>query len=327
LPEVNTSIIGIHGLDNKPPRAVLEKWWRLSISEGLRRNIGQFPFFDFRLVYWADYIHSEPSNPDEKDPGHPLYISEPYLPSGVSKNEDAQARPSFKKKLKNHFSKMLLSGQFTHVFPSVTESAMKKRYREIELYYSPGAAGKIKATAQEDLRAVLAETLLRLRRRNRIVLIAHSMGSLIACDVLYSLDFSIDTFITIGSPLGIPLIMEKLREEQRGAIVSNRKIKTPEAISGQWLNLFDRRDEVVCQHRLGDFFAPNNRGVTPEDAIVINDYHTDRRVNPHKVYGYLRCREISDVLHRLIVKDKSRPRRFLENGVAGFLYRLGRQVR
>jgi len=298
---LKTFVIGIHGLDNKPPQTVLEKWWRLSMSEGLRRNVGRLPFFDFRLVYWADYFYPEPGNPNEKDPAHPLYIADPYLPSGgpTDEEEDAETRLSLKKKIKSKIVRMLLSDYFTQIFPAVTESAIRKRFREIGHYYAPDATGRARAAAKEDLCAILADALSR-RRRNRIVLIAHSMGSLIACDVLYSLEFSIDTFITIGSPLGIPLIVDKLRKEQRGAVESNRKIRAPESISGQWINLFDPRDEVGCRRRLGDFFVPNNRGVAPMDMAVINDYHTAERVNPHKVYGYLRCREISEILFRLI---------------------------
>ena len=321
---MKTHIVGIHGLAIKPPRTVLEKWWRLSITEGLCRNIGRLPFFDFRLAYWADYINPEPSDPNEKDPDHPLYIAEPFMPFSASAHEYEETRTPFKKKIKKHISRAILSDQFSHVFPTLTESAMRKRFPEIDLYYSHDAPGKIKATAQDDLRAVLSEALFQYRR-HRIVLIAHSMGSLIACDVLYSLEFSIDTFITIGSPLAIPLIVEKIREEQRGSVASNRKIRAPESISGQWLNLFDARDEVGCRP-LSDSFAQNGRGVAPEDMVVTNDYCIGERINPHKVYGYLRCREISDVLFPLIVKDKSRARIVLENGLAGLFYRLGRRM-
>jgi pimeloyl-ACP methyl ester carboxylesterase len=322
---MKTLIIGIHGLANKPTQTVLEKWWRLSISEGLYRNTGRRPFFDFRLVYWADYINSEPSDPNEKDTRHPLYIAEPYLPSpGVLTHEDEKTRQPLKKKIKDQFAQIIMSDNFMNIFPAVTESAARKRYREIDLYYSPDAAGKTKATAQEDLRSILSETLF-LYRRHRIVLIAHSMGSLIACDVLYSLDFSIDTFITIGSPLGIPLLMGKMREEHRRAAASSRKIKSPESISGQWLNLFDPRDKVGCHHRLSDFFAPNIKGVAPKDLAVENDYRAGDSVNPHKVYGYLRCHEISDVLFTLITKDKNRARLLVENAAAELIYRLNRR--
>ena len=30
-------IIGIHGLGNKPPKDILEKWWKLSIEEGFKK--------------------------------------------------------------------------------------------------------------------------------------------------------------------------------------------------------------------------------------------------------------------------------------------------
>ena len=35
-------IIGVHGLGNKPPADVLEKWWAASIQEGLAA-IGELP--------------------------------------------------------------------------------------------------------------------------------------------------------------------------------------------------------------------------------------------------------------------------------------------
>jgi len=204
---------------------------------------------------------------------------------------------------------------------------MKKRFKEIELYYSSDAVGKAKATAQEDLRSILAEALAKYRRR-RIVLIAHSMGSLIACDVLYKLGFEIDTFITVGSPLGIPLITEKIREEQGEAVAApegnGRKLKSPEAVAGAWLNLYDQQDELASQHKLGDAFAGNSAGVAPSDIEIVNDYRVGERANPHKVYGYLRCREISEILLGLVAANKSKRRLRVENGLSNILFKLGR---
>jgi len=31
-------IIGIHGLGNKPPKPLLEHWWKLAMIEGLKTN-------------------------------------------------------------------------------------------------------------------------------------------------------------------------------------------------------------------------------------------------------------------------------------------------
>ncbi|MDR0843314.1 MAG: alpha/beta hydrolase [Acidobacteriota bacterium] len=342
--QAKTFIIGIHGLGNKPPRGVLERWWRLSLSEGLRRHTGKRPFFDFRLVYWADYLNPEPTDPNEKDPEHPLYLTEPYhtaLEETDAAGDGHDAPRPFKKKVKSQLTRMLLSDPFMHAFPAVTESVMKKRFKEIELYYSSDAVGKAKATAQEELRSILSEALAKYRKR-RIVLIGHSMGSLIACDVLYSLGFEIDTFITAGSPLGIPLIAEKIREEQCAAVASqggqdshsghnghgghnkDKKLKAPEAITGAWYNLYDPQDELACHYRLGEVFAHNSAGVAPQDLEVTNDYRIGERVNPHKIYGYLRCREISEILLKLITANKSERRLRAENGISDILFKLGR---
>ena len=329
-----TFIIGIHGLSNKPPRGVLERWWRLSLSEGLHRHFNRLPFFDFRLVYWADYLNPQPIDPNEKNPEHPLYASEPYhtAPEETVEAESGHDTPQpFKKKMKSQITRMLLSDSFTHAFPAVTESVMKKRFREIELYYSSDEVGKARATAQEDLRAILSEALNKYRRR-RIVLVAHSMGSLIACDVLYSLNFEIDTFITMGSPLGIPLIVDKIREEQGDAVTSSgehgvrhKKIKSPEAVANAWYNIYDPRDELACQHKLGDMFTYNSVGIVPQDIAITNDYRIGERVNPHKIYGYLRCREVSDILFQLITANKSERRLRVENGISNILFKLGRR--
>ena len=60
-------IIGIHGLKNKPPEAVLKKWWKASIREGLAAVGHPEQNFQFDLVYWAKYLHSRPLNPEEED--------------------------------------------------------------------------------------------------------------------------------------------------------------------------------------------------------------------------------------------------------------------
>ena len=53
---------------------------------------------------------------------------------------------------------------------------------------------------------------LKKHRRKKILLIGHSMGSIIAYDVLtqYATMVPVDTFVTIGSPLGIPVIKSKI---------------------------------------------------------------------------------------------------------------------
>ena len=51
-------IIGIHGLGNKPPKSVLEEWWKLSIEEGFKKMGKPISPFKFELVYWADVMYN-----------------------------------------------------------------------------------------------------------------------------------------------------------------------------------------------------------------------------------------------------------------------------
>ncbi len=71
-------IIGIHGLGNKPPKYLIEEWWRLSITEGLSKIGKHFSKFDFEMVYWADSLHPDPLNPYEDDEDSELFLSEKY---------------------------------------------------------------------------------------------------------------------------------------------------------------------------------------------------------------------------------------------------------
>ena len=74
-------IIGIHGLGNKPPKKILEKWWKAAIQEGLQAAGYPKQYFKFELVYWAPVLHSIPLNPNETNPKSPFYIEFPYLPA------------------------------------------------------------------------------------------------------------------------------------------------------------------------------------------------------------------------------------------------------
>ena len=71
-------IIGIHGLGNKPEKKLLEKWWKQSITDGLKK-IDKFKFEPkFEIVYWADILNDKPLNIIIRDKENPYYLDEPY---------------------------------------------------------------------------------------------------------------------------------------------------------------------------------------------------------------------------------------------------------
>ena len=128
------------------------------------------------------------------------------------------------------------------------------------------------------------------------MLVAHSMGSIIAYDVLYELkkEIEIDTFITIGSPLGLPMVISKFFEEHQIEYDSSTKRPTPESVKN-WYNFADIDDGIAANDDLRDEFAPNSAGVNPIDNNIYNDYKNWKTKNAHKSFGYLRSPKMSKV--------------------------------
>jgi len=101
---------------------------------------------------------------------------------------------------------------------------MGKLLKNLAFYYD--ADRKIlgrndqRGVAAQVLRGELREALL-AEKDKEIMLIAHSMGSIIAYDALRDLgreapgEVAVKELVTIGSPLGLPHVMQKIREERQ----------------------------------------------------------------------------------------------------------------
>ncbi len=78
----------------------------------------------------------------------------------------------------------------------------------------------------------------------------------------------------------------------------NQALHNPSIIR-QWTKLADRRDPVAFDTHLEDDYEANDRGVAVRDDLIINDYKSPSgKTNSHKIYGYLRAPELSDVIRR-----------------------------
>jgi hypothetical protein len=299
-------IIGIHGLGNKPPLHILQKWWELSIGDGLASINHPFPLLNFKFVYWANFIYPEPLDIKEKDIDHPLFLEDPYSPEG--KIERAKPEP-LKKKIRDYLEKqidkLLLNEDLTINFSSISDFIIHHFFHDLEIYYSHNLPNENRSNyiAREAIREKLAETL-RKYKNDEILLIAHSMGSIIAYDVLTQIvpDISIDTFVTCGSPLGIPVIMNKIKAEQ---IHKGQPLSVPENITRRWYNLSDLGDRVAINYNLADDYNKNSKGISVIDKQVHNTYQYGDEKNPHKSYGYLRTPEMSEIVHTFLCRGRS----------------------
>jgi Alpha/beta hydrolase of unknown function (DUF900) len=284
-------IIGIHGLANKPPNdppeEIRQRWWRSALVEGLRRNCAKTTDdLDFDFVYWADLRYSSPIRLEHNpEPYYPAEGNQPFPSYHVSKwaeifNEAATTVGAAVDFLDLHTG-----------VTQVGDFVLERNLEDLAAYYD-------NKQFREDVRQRLIKTL-QAHAGKRIMLIAHSMGSIIAYDVLRLLgrqtpSFPVDHFVTIGSPVGLPHVKYKIFQE-------NDLVRTPSVV-GRWTNFADRRDIVAVQAKLADDYEANDQGVKVVDVPVINSYVSppDRdpanKPNYHKSYGYLRTPELSNLV-------------------------------
>ena len=303
-------IIGIHGLANKPPEEELRRWWKQSLVEGLE-NIGvENPELDFRIVYWAKLLYKYPLHREPYMQFDKLYDDEPYEPADPrdlkaykdSWRDDLRAAArgfvgSTVDKLKESFG-----------MDKLADWALGELLRDLDFYYQdrkiPHAGGS--GSARKVLKEVLARTLEQASGEGKeILLIAHSMGTIISYDALRDLgnvsgnQVEIARYVTIGSPLGLPHVKWKIIEEREGSEKwqDDPVLRTPSIVTGGWTNFADRKDPVAADLHLADDYGPNRSGVVVRDDLVANDYCATvdrvRKENHHKSYGYLRTPELS----------------------------------
>ena len=319
-------IIGIHGLGNKPPFSKTEKWWRQSICDGLNAIDHAVPFFKFELVYWANFLYPQALDSKEQNKDHPLYLEDPYSPpEKIQRGTPAPLQKKIRDYIEKQLDNLLLNEDLTINFSAISDFIIHHFFRDLEIYYSSRQTNGDRSNylAREAIREKLAQ-VLRRHRNKEILIIAHSMGSIIAYDVLTQIvpDISIDIIITCGSPLGIPVIMSKIRAEQE-KIDKLKPLSTPENIKRQWYNISDLRDRVALNYNLADDYQENSNNIEIIDKQVSNTYEYEGKKNPHKAYGYLRTPEMAEIIYEFLCHGRSR----LMLWITEKIYRILRQVK
>ncbi|UKA26090.1 hypothetical protein IHC93_04340 [Photobacterium damselae subsp. damselae] len=284
---MNKHYITIHGRSNKPPAHILEDSWLRAINDG-RKHVNQ-PLINksqFSMAYYADVFYQQPLyfDPEPYLPSLPFL---PYLPDiptnhspiplAVDEEHLSEMMEQNKWRLDNNFFEPLLS-EFGVYRALNYLSKPLLRYWLTDVYryfHDPAFALEIEKPLIR---------LLQQYRHHSITLISHSLGTVIAYNVLQKLaalrttqDITIDKWITLGSPLGLASVKAQLKRNLQGSLA------VPDNVSA-WHNYSDKRDIVCIDGDLADDFAKNNAGVSVQDFQVVNAYPG----NPHKSYGYLR---------------------------------------
>lgn len=303
-------IVGIHGLANKPPREPHAQDWKRSLLEGLANLGAKNAAFDFDLVYWADRLYKQPLHTDANYSFDANYDGEPYVPAvpGALQKYDEGFLDRLRAKALDVAGSVFDFTRQKLGMDRLSSWLLGRLLKDLAFYYDAertiddGKGGK--AVARKVLDAVLERALL-AHQGKEILVIAHSMGSIIAYNVLRDLGqrhptLKVAEFVTVGSPLGLPYVKGKIVEER----TYDPKVRTPSCVTRSWINYADKKDPIALDVHLRDDYGPNKAGVRVVDDLVLNDYHTtvggEREHNHHKIYGYLRAPELAAQVRKFL---------------------------
>jgi hypothetical protein len=230
---------------------------------------------DIESLYWADVFYGENYETDlssyerrlegsgkvpETVEGHPIdNMPDPTLPVGKT--------PAQKKFLEGLSNRYQLNSTLPASFETPAASVSKLEAYALERFPLPLGVKKaiIKKFALEafyylfdepfvtptgqsvkprqELRSRLITLLTKLRaNHDKLVMICHSMGTIIAYDCLKNCPEcpSVDGLITLGSPLGVDEIQDRLIPEG-----DNNDAFPSAKLLGPWINVYDPRDPVA----------------------------------------------------------------------------------
>ncbi|MGR6974919.1 alpha/beta hydrolase [Streptomyces cynarae] len=94
------------------------------------------------------------------------------------------------------------------------------------------------------------------------IVVAHSLGTVVAVEALQSYEGPVPLLVTLGSPMGLrAVVRDRMRPQP---------LQVPETVDA-WLNFWDRDDLIAGLPRLEKAVRPNGRSVLPKTRRVDSD--------------------------------------------------------
>lgn len=178
-----------------------------------------------------------------------------------------------------------LGDMLPFLIPHLASERMELHLRDLKRYE------RNKNGIADHIRRMLKVSLLAASGgQHPVLLIAHSMGSIIAYDSLWELSHShgnpvdIDLLLTMGSPLGQRFMQRRIKGHDKDG-----KDRYPDNIS-HWKNLTAVGELTALDPWLANDFAEMiELGLVDaiDDEQLLNYFRLDGKLNVHAEYGYL----------------------------------------
>ncbi len=315
-------LIFIHGRASKPRREEKLRLLRASLLHGLQRVSAdahqKVASGDLRidLAYYGD-INNALLWADQQRPAKkitPDFLSTWNYPFEADGSYDHSLNKLFQVKTseqnKEHYRRLARSEKDLNAIDNLADIfsplvQITGLNDELLNYLLPDMGAYFKYRLVGSLiRQRLQEVLIPALSNNEdICLVAHSMGTIVAYDVLWKIsrmseyqsirDRKIHLFVTLGSPLGDPVIAKQLydvNEPEDGKYPTN---------IDEWQNFSAQDDFISRDEELADNFQKMHKRKylrKIDDHFMYNFWVGDEGLNPHKLYGYLDNQQVAKTL-------------------------------
>jgi hypothetical protein len=143
----------------------------------------------------------------------------------------------------------------------------------------------LEGRTRDPIRERIMSQLDAARDKTPLCVVSHSMGTVVALDSVMAWGGPVDTFVTLGAPLGWEYVKEAL-----GRPVFPPNIR-------RWFNLYDRFDNCVWPDRsIGNDYLTPEGGRAVIDMEVRDNYAPNGDRDPHHWHGYLGSPEFADIV-------------------------------
>ena len=290
MSESEFAIIFVPGIRPKPPVPLHTAQLRRCFQAGLLRagcsaeRAAQL-IANFELVGWSHQFYGM-----DGDISADLEGIERLLAGQDPIDADLHEAQSLARRINSML--YAISDRFPFLTTIFGTRLMRSRVREMQRYF-----------ADQNGTATVARTMVldALQRAwsngQRVVLMCHSFGSVVAYDALWQLSREqgsadqVDLFLTMGSPLTMLYIRRRLL----GADVHGAQ-RYPANIL-RWVNLAAIGEVTALDRRLAVCFSDMRRygliADIEDDLQLVNQFHGPEGLNVHKCYGYIANQTLS----------------------------------
>lgn len=179
-----------------------------------------------------------------------------------------------------------LADLFPALIPLLPDPAVRSTVNETERYFRnhEGIGSHVRERVKVPLRQMF-------EAGDRVLLIGHSLGSVIAYDALWELTHverhpgRVDLFLTVGSPLGMRFVQERLLGFR------NHERRFPGNVR-RWVNIAAHGDLTALDPEIRNDFLPMlelgcTESIEDWHRGVFNYFRNEQGLNEHRSYGYL----------------------------------------